>query len=100
MSNAGDWKPTWFKLHHENEELRQRIRELIAQCEKLRAERNAVRVKVEQPLLLRIRKLEAVLQWLLWLRNDDLHSTTPVASEAEWDKAWETASELVKEPPR
>ena len=48
----------------------------------------------------RIRKLEAVLQWLLWLHNDDLHGTTPVASEAEWDEAWETASELVEESPR
>ena len=42
-------------------ELEDRIRELIAQCEKLRAERNGVRVKVEQPLLLRIRELEAAL---------------------------------------
>ena len=50
--------------------------------------------------LKRIRKLEAVLQWLLWLHNDDLHGTTPVASEAEWDEAWETASELVEEWPR
>ena len=42
-------------------ELEDRIRELIGQCERLRAERNAVRVKVEQPLLLRIRELEAAL---------------------------------------
>ena len=36
-----------------------RISELVQQCKKLRAERNAVRVKVEQPLLLRIRELES-----------------------------------------
>ena len=48
----------------------------------------------------RIRELEAALKWLLWLHNDDLHGTTPVASEAEWDEAWETAAELVEEPPR
>ena len=40
----------------------QRISELVQQCEKLREERNAVRVKVEQPLLLRIRELEFVLR--------------------------------------
>ena len=41
---------------------KQRIEELVQQCEKLRAERNAVRVKVEQPLLLRIRELESLLR--------------------------------------
>ena len=41
------------------EQMVDRIRELIAQCEKLRAERNGVRVKAEQPLLLRIRELES-----------------------------------------
>ena len=40
---------------------KKRIRELEQQCEKLREERNAVRVKVEQPLLVRIRELEAAL---------------------------------------
>ena len=42
------------------EESSQRIRDLVQQCEKLRAERNGVRVQVEQPLLLRIRELESI----------------------------------------
>ena len=46
-------------------EREQRIEELVQQCEKLRAERNAVRVKVEQPLLLRIRELRAALRGML-----------------------------------
>ena len=46
---------------------KQRIEDLVQQCEKLRAERNAVRVKVEQPLLLRIRKLERALTEVLGL---------------------------------
>jgi len=44
------------------EEAGQRIRELTQQCEKLREERNAVRVKYEQPLLLRVGKLEAAMR--------------------------------------
>ena len=47
----------------------ERVRELTAQCERLRAERNAVRVKFEQPLLLRIRKLEDAIEQMALSSN-------------------------------
>ena len=69
-----------------------RIRELIAQCEKLQAERNAVRVKVEQPLLLRIRKLEDVIEQMAL-------STNTFEVMRLIDKAWQKILDK-EEPPQ
>ena len=71
---------------------KQRIEGLVQQCEKLRAERNAVRVKVEQPLLLRIRKLEDVIEQMAL-------STNTFEVMRLVDKAWQEIIDR-QEPPQ
>ena len=100
MSNAGDWKPTWFKLHHENEELRQRIREHEKALDAA-IEINNAHIGRELEYQKRIRELEA---WIKQAYKEGYLDAQNDESEG-FDNDWEVSmTKMVydeqREPPR